>query len=100
LGLWAVGYFRNKKNNSLDYVKFAIMSTLLFDAVTGLSVGPLFFHQSFITAAFGQIPFTILHLTGNIAFAFILSPAIYNFAVKKKKLETLYPINILNPRKI
>jgi uncharacterized membrane protein len=103
LGLWAVIYFnvkKNKKNNSLDYVKFAIMSTLLFDAVTGLSVGPLFFHQSFITAAFGQIPFTILHLTGNIAFAFILSPAIYNFAVKKKKLETLYPINILNPRKI
>ena len=84
LGLWAVAYFKNKKNNSLDYVKFAIMSTIVFDAGAGLSVGPLFFHQSFSVALAGQIPFTLLHLVGNSAFAFLLSPLIYNFILKKK----------------
>ncbi|MDP2788991.1 MAG: ECF transporter S component [bacterium] len=89
MGLWAVHYFKNKKNNSFEYVKFAIMSTIAFDAITGLSVGPLFFHQSFFTALVGQIPFTVLHLIGNSAFALILSPSIYNFILKKEKNRTL-----------
>ena len=100
LGLWAVQYFKNKNNSSWTYVKFALMSTLLFDIVTGLSVGPLFFHQSFLSALMGQIPFTIFHLIGNTAFAFVLSPAIYNFVLQKKKLETKYSTDNLNPKTI
>lgn len=99
LGLWAVQYFKNKNNNRFVYVKFALMSTIFFDIVTGLSVGPLFFHQSFSVALTGQIPFTILHLLGNSLFAFILSPVIYNFLIKKK-LEEKYTINILADQKI
>jgi uncharacterized membrane protein len=101
LGLWAVNYFKNKENKPVDYVKFAIMSTLLFDAVTGLTVGPIIFHQSLLSAFVGQIPFTILHLAGNSLFAFILSSAVYDFALKKKKpIMADLPFNILNPQKI
>lgn len=89
LGLWAGFYFKNKNNSSLNYIKFAIIGTLAFDIVTGLSIGPLFFHQPFIEALIGQIPFTAMHLFGNVTFALILSPAIYSFVIENKKLEIL-----------
>ncbi|MBP6883680.1 MAG: hypothetical protein KBC06_00380 [Candidatus Pacebacteria bacterium] len=100
LGLAATFYFRNKKGTGLDYVRFAIFGTLFFDAVTGLSVGPLFFHQSFYNALIGQIPFTMLHLVGNVLFAYMLSPAIYSLFIKKKKFERKSIINIFNPKTI
>lgn len=93
LGFWAYFFFRNRKTQKLNYVKFAIIGTLFFDAVTGLSIGPLFFGQSFSEAFFGQIPFTAMHLLGNILFAIILSPIIYKFIIKNKRFE--YP-NIIN----
>ena len=98
LGLSATVYFKNKKSSSWNYVKFSIMGTLFFDAVTGLSVGPLIFHQPFMGALAGQIPFTIFHLLGNISFALILSPAIYNIAVKKEKSENVSLISTLHPK--
>jgi uncharacterized membrane protein len=98
LGLWSVNYFRNKKVNAWGYVKFAIVGTLFYDALTGLTIGPIFFHQSFSQAFYGQIPFTALHLAGNTIFAYVLSPGIYNFLIRKKKKESLMPINILNPK--
>ncbi len=98
LGIWAFTYFKNKKSSPLNYAKFAIMSTLAFDAVTGLSTGPLFFQQPFMGALLGQIPFTFWHLVGNISFALVLSPAIYKIVTKPKKQETMTPINILSPK--
>lgn len=98
LGVWSARYFRTRESSSLNYVRFAIMGTLFFDAFTGLTVGPIFFHQPFFASIIGQIPFTALHLVGNIAFALILSPAIYNFMIKKRKREKVPHINILNPK--
>ena len=100
LGLWAVNYFKNKKNTGWNYAKFAIIGTLAYDIVTGLSVGPLFFNQPFMEALIGQIPFTALHLLGNVSFALVLSPAIYNFIIENKKLESVSIIRIFNPKKI
>ena len=100
LGLWATSYFKNKKNNSWSYVKFAFMGTIFFDAVTGLSAGPLFFHESFSVALAGQIPFTLLHLLGNCSFAFLLSPAIYNLVANKKENEIKDFIHVLQIQKI
>lgn len=100
LGLWASIYFEGKDNNSFTYVKFALMSTILFDMVTGLTLGPLFFNQSFSGALMGQIPFTMLHLLGNISFAYILSPAIYNLLLEKEKIREKYFINNLNHKTI
>ncbi|OGI46766.1 hypothetical protein A2121_00120 [Candidatus Nomurabacteria bacterium GWB1_40_6] len=107
IALWSVSYFSAKggsasggKDNKWSYARFAIMGTLVYDALTGLTVGPLFFHQSFIGSLLGQIPFTAFHLIGNTIFALILSPAIYNFMIKKKKKESVSIINIPNPKTI
>jgi uncharacterized membrane protein len=98
LGLWSASYFQKRESSPLSYARFAIIGTLFYDALTGLTVGPLFFHQSFLGALVGQIPFTALHLLGNITFAFLLSPAIYKFLVKKKK-EKIIPLTpALNPK--
>lgn len=94
LGLWSAFYFQKHKGSRGDYVRFAIFGTLFFDAFTGLTVGPIFFHQSFMQSLMGQIPFTVLHLIGNIIFASILSPAIYKNLIKKKEKNSLSPINI------
>ena len=101
LGLWATSYFKKNNDSVWNYVRFAIFGTLFFDIVTGLTVGPLFFHQSFFTSLVGQIPFTLLHLTGNIIFAFILSPAVYKFLIKKREDRKVPSIvGILNPKTI
>jgi uncharacterized membrane protein len=100
LGFWATAYFKKREANAWGYARFAVIGTLFFDAVTGLSIGPLFFHQSFIDALTGQIPFTLWHLLGNVSFALILSPAIYNFVIDNKKLETSSLISIFRPKRI
>lgn len=100
LGVWSAHYLKNKKNNAWTYAKFAVIGTLAFDIVTGLSIGPLFFHQPFMEAIVGQIPFTALHLAGNIGFAIVLSPLIYRFVIENKKLETSALIAIFNPKHI
>ena len=89
---------KNKNNNSWNYAKFAVVGTLAFDIATGLSIGPLFFHQSFARAVIGQVPFTALHLAGNVSFAVILSPLIYKFIVENKNLETEAILKIFNPK--
>jgi uncharacterized membrane protein YuzA (DUF378 family) len=106
VGLCSALYFQKDKGSRWSYVRFAIFGTLFFDAMTGLTVGPLFFHQSFMSSLVGQIPFTALHLVGNIAFAFLLSPAIYNFLIRKKiylpsrEKEPEIIISTLNPKTI
>lgn len=76
LGVLAFYYFKHVQSGLFAYFSFAILGTLFFDLVTGLSVGPLVFHQSFYSALIGQIPFTLWHLLGNVSFALVLSPAI------------------------
>ncbi|MBU0999245.1 hypothetical protein KKG24_02985 [Patescibacteria group bacterium] len=104
LGLWAARYFSAQKcvpggkKDKWGYVRFAIFGTLFFDAFTGLSVGPIFFHQSFFGSLVGQIPFTALHLLSNVVFAFALSPTIYNFLIRKKKEKKLSFISIFHPK--
>ncbi len=84
LGLWSFNYFKKKEANAFNFARFAIVGTLFFDAFTGLTVGPIFFNQSFMGSLLGQIPFTVFHLIGNVVFALVLSPAIYHFMIKKK----------------
>ena len=82
IGLWSAHYFKKNQANKWSYVRFAIFGTLFFDVFTGLTVGPIFFQQSFLGSLMGQIPFTVLHLIGNVTFAIILSPVIYNFLIR------------------
>lgn len=100
LGLLGALYFKSRKPSATNFLRFAVFGTLFFDVVTGLSIGPLFFGQSFYGALVGQIPFTFLHLVGNLAFAAILSPALYFFVIRNDKLDTYFLINIFKPKKI
>lgn len=89
LGLFAGLYFRYVQGGGvLSYVGFAIVGTLFYDAITGLTLGPLFFGQPFMAALMGQIPFTLYHLAGNIVLAAVVSPLVYRWVVTNSQLET------------
>jgi hypothetical protein len=68
--------FSRTAGTRMRFVAFSVVATILYDAVTGLTVGPLFFHQTLAAAFIGQIPFTMMHLTANVAFAATLSPVL------------------------
>lgn len=90
LGLLAGVWFRFvAMRGLLSYAGFAIVGTLFFDAITGLTVGPLFFRQSLAEAFVGQIPFTLYHLAGNIVLSVTLSPLIERWVVKNALVDRL-----------
>jgi uncharacterized membrane protein len=85
LGSGASLFFKHRSASRQNFVTYAIVGTLFYDAVTGLLTGPLFFGQSFAVALVGQIPFTILHLVGSTAFAFFISPALYSVFAERRQ---------------
>lgn len=88
VGLASGIYFRNRENRAIEYLKFSLVSTIIYDAITGPGLTYLFGHSlSFRTALMGQIPFTILHLLGNGILALTLSPIIYRWVVSNPTLE-------------
>ncbi|TSC78660.1 MAG: Uncharacterized protein G01um101433_121 [Parcubacteria group bacterium Gr01-1014_33] len=88
LGVGAGFFFKNRDSSVFNYLKYAIVGTIAYDAATGLTIGPLFYGQPFMEAFYGQISFTLLHLLGNIVIAIGISPLIYRWVVLNKKLET------------
>lgn len=82
MGLGATYYFKNRSGWK-SYALYAFFATIVYDLITGLTIGPLFFHQSFIVSLTGQIPFTVLHLLGNVSFAIVLSPVIERWIIKE-----------------
>ena len=97
VGVFAATFFKNRLGSRKNFIIFAIFGTIFYDTLTGLTIGPLLFHQPFIVAVIGQIPFTVLHLVGNIAFAIVLSPIINYLLIRKK---TKQPIINLAPKYI
>jgi len=93
LGIWtlvtaaayaglAVGahfYFMHREPSRGNFVRFSIVAIIAYDAVTGLTVGPLAYGQTLSAALVGQVPFTILHLLGGVLFAAVLSPLLYKW---------------------
>jgi len=84
IGLGATYYFKNRSGWK-NYAFYAVIATIFYDAITGLTIGPLFFNQSFMVSLVGQIPFTVLHLLGNVSFAIVLSPVIEKWLVVKEE---------------
>ncbi|MEK7085284.1 MAG: hypothetical protein AAB904_02020 [Patescibacteria group bacterium] len=95
IGSWA--FFRNRESTRWNYLIYAVIGTLAYDALTGLTIGPLFFGQSLAEAFFGQIPFTAMHLAGNIAFSLTISPAIYRWVISNPRLEVRSLIRAAGP---
>ena len=87
LGVGAAIFFKKLKNSRFLYLKYAIIGTIIYDAITGLTIGPLMFHMSFRDAFMGQIPFTAMHLLGNSISALIISPLIYKWIVMNENLD-------------
>ena len=90
LGLGAYAFFKNRDASVKNFLTYGVVGTIAYDAVTGLSVGPLFFNQPFMEALLGQIPFTLAHLAGTIVFALTLSPALYRWVIMNDKLESSF----------
>ncbi len=77
VGVWGGYFLRNRAGSARNFIIVSIIGTLFFDLVTGVLAGPILFHQPFMEALVGQIPFTIRHLVGNVFFAAVLAPWFY-----------------------
>ena len=88
IGVGAYYYFRNRPATARNFVAYGIVGTLVFDAITGLGIGPIFYGQPFMQALTGQIPFTLYHLAGIIVLGALISPALYRWIVANERLET------------
>ena len=91
LGPAAHLYFKNREASVGNFLRFGIVGTLAYDAVTGLTIGPLLWGQPFAVALAGQIPFTLLHLAGTVVFATFLSPVLYRWVVQNEMFELSVP---------
>lgn len=79
VGIASSFYFKNRAATRWNFLKFGVGGTIAYDALTGLTIGPIFYHQPFMTALVGQIPFTAEHMLGTAAFALLLSPLLYRW---------------------
>jgi hypothetical protein len=87
VGIAAGVYMKNREIRVRHYLGFAIIATIVYDFVTGPVMSSLIFGMTFAEAFTGQIPFTIMHLLGNIVFSVTLSPLLYKWVVSNKSLE-------------
>jgi len=88
LGIFAGFFFKNRTSSIKNYVGFSIIATIIYDAITGIGIGMLFFDQSFMSTFTGQIPFTLYHLGGNIVLSSIVSPVLYKWVITNPEFET------------
>ena len=87
LGIFSSLFFKHFTASAKNYALFAFMGVIAYDALSGLTIGPLLFHQSFMVALVGQIPFTLLHLAFAVPFAYFISPLI-DYAIVRKREKT------------
>ncbi len=87
IGIGAGIYLKNKLNKVKYYVGFGVLATLIYDFITGPIMSSYAFHMTFMQALIGQIPFTLLHLLGNVVGAIFVSPLIYRWVVSNKQLD-------------
>lgn len=75
VGVASFFYFKKFKSSVSNFMAFSFFATIAFDLITGVLFAPMF-GQTIWNAFVLQIPFTALHLAGNIGFAITLSPLI------------------------
>ncbi|MEI6580961.1 MAG: hypothetical protein WCO07_02190 [bacterium] len=85
IGVGAYFYFERVKAKALNFVIFTLFATVVFDFITGVLFAPMF-GQTMWSAFILQIPFTALHLAGNIGFALTLSPILTRWLISEKVL--------------
>ena len=90
IGFASTFYFKKFKTSGFNFAVFAFFATIFFDLITGVLFAPMF-GQTILNALVLQIPFTVLHLAGNIGFALTLSP-ILNRWLASEKVFSLKPL--------
>jgi uncharacterized membrane protein len=90
IGVVSTFYFSKFKSSVFNFVIFAFIATIAFDLITGVLFAPIF-GQTIFNALVLQIPFTILHLAGNIGFALTLSPILSRW-LSTEKVFSLKPL--------
>lgn len=95
VSIWAAYFFKNRSASRGNFVIFAILGTLVFDALTGPIVPSLIGHGQFWALTVAQVPFTVSHLAGNIIFAIVLSPIIQKYLVD----SPFWEINLAKTKK-
>ncbi len=88
IGAFSTFYFSKFKSSIFNFVTFAFFATIAFDLITGVLFAPIF-GQTILSALILQIPFTALHLAGNIGFALTLSPIINKWLNKEEFVFSL-----------
>jgi uncharacterized membrane protein len=90
VGAVSTFYFKKYKSSAFNFVVFAIFATIFYDLITGVLFAPMF-HQTMLSALVLQIPFTALHLAGNIGFALTISPILSKW-LSTEKVMSLKPL--------
>ena len=90
IGVVSALYFSKFKSSVFNFAVFAFFATIFYDLITGVLFAPIF-GVTMWTAFAQQIPFTALHLAGNIGFALTLSP-ILNRWLLTEKVFSLNPV--------
>lgn len=94
LGIWSSSYFENRKFTLKNYVFCSSIGIILYDAATGIILGPLMVGSSYYLAFVGQIPFTVLHLMGGTLFALTVSPFLGKILAKSEQNVLEYRKNL------
>lgn len=83
VGVVSTFYFKKYKTSAFNFAVFAFFATIFYDLITGVLFAPIF-HQTIFNALILQIPFTALHLAGNIGFALMISPILSKWLSTEK----------------
>lgn len=94
IGMVSFFYFKKFKSSAFNFAVFAFFATIVFDLITGVLFAPMF-GQNMLNALMMQIPFTALHLAGNIGFALTLSPLLNKWLAS----EQFFALNKISARK-
>lgn len=88
IGFAAGKYFSQSKSRQKMkyYLGFGAIGTIFYDAITAFLFG-IQFGQPLAATIAGQIPFTIYHLLGTIAFTALLTPLISRLIADNPVLE-------------
>ena len=83
VGAFSALYFSKFKSSIFNFAIFAGFATIFYDLITGVLFAPIF-GETMLAALLLQIPFTALHLAGNVGFAITLSPIINRWLLAEK----------------
>ena len=83
VGAFSALYFSKFKSSIFNFAIFAGFATIFYDLIIGVLFAPIF-GETMLAALLLQIPFTALHLAGNVGFAITLSPIINRWLLAEK----------------